>query len=235
MALYYICYRCIEYMYDTQMKFIHVDVINEQLLYRSDLRESPCISSLMRIISLEEIVRGSVTDALPVLLAYGILKHDDPLSPWKIQVYNNIVYLYLVPTDITIRANMSFVLDHAIDEPTIISTMIEDDVINGTFPVASVGEHRQLCMGSDIIDVYDHYTINGVSLPTTKGGLMKMLRHDRIIDDSNAGDMSILIDRMISDIDAYVHADTQGILLAVLKIKIVDTINKLLIAYPPCM
>ncbi len=204
------------------MKFIHVDIVNEQLHSRSDLLRDKYIVSISDMIHDTGDTYG---DILPVLLAYSILKYDDPLSPWRIQSYNDILYLYLVPTDTRSRADMFFVVDYPIDEPTIVSTMMEHDVIDGVFDVSTIDNHRRLCVGSDILDVYDS------TLPTTKGGLMKMLLLNGIVNDDNVGEISIRIDTMM--MRGYIYGN-DIIARSVCKIRLSSLINDILIMYPSC-
>jgi len=256
------------------MKFIHTGEVIDQLQSRPDLLNDKYIVLVLRMIAWEtytdsgarskkwlDVARGgdptiiihqcNPSPSLEILLAYAILKHDDPQSPWSIHVgtYENsefdvdVYYLQSrSPADTTV-AGMMYVGDIPVDQNTVVMNLTEENIIEGSL----VLDDDPICVASEFLR-YDPKYRHGVGkdsapLPCTKGEIMKWLRSERVIDDDNVKDVSSVIDDLLapgSDFVLLCHAlnvceGVQSVLLrrSIMKMKAIKGINMILDQYPP--
>lgn len=143
-----------------------------------------------------------MTSSMQILLAYVILKHDYPQSQWSIHIgeYDSdsfrfdLWYLESIPHE-SLR-DMTYVGDIPVDDNTIISILTEEDLSRGSLIMDDI----PICVASEFLkhEMSYRYDIgsNSMSLPSTKGELMKLLIREKVVDDDNAKSIS-------SEIDSY--------------------------------
>lgn len=269
------------------MKFIHVEEITEQLLKHPELVNTNYVNLVLRMMAWEiyvaqhdsgvesdifwlDVARGQISfplskislasSTLITLLAYVILKYDDPQAPWSLHVGK---YEYtLNDIDVTIdvpyiqgkpkgdvSSGMMFAGDHPVDQLTIISSLKEEDLDNGDF----IMNNSSICVGSDLLrheSLYrSNHTEDSVPLASTKGELMKILHGENLVDDDNVEGVAIVVDELLQPgTDFVMIIPTRNIFLdkvastkhinrmlmrTILKIKITRGINMIFEQYPP--
>lgn len=189
-----------------------------------------------------------------ILLAYVILKHDDPQAPWSIHVGTyetsrfafDLWYLQALPST---SGDNIFIGNIPIDQVTVITGLEIEDLENGSF----VMYDDPICVGSELLKYEVKYRngvgSNSVPLPSSKGEIMKWLRSERMVDDDNVKEISTVIDRLLIPGSDFVndihsmnlweertnHPDIYNTLLvrSITKVKVVKGINVIFERYPP--
>lgn len=223
------------------MQYIHTDVVIEEIEREPSLIDDRYILLTLKMKALDRYV-GNHSPVLDIILAYTILKHRDQHIPLSLHlgIYESptteVPYLQIRPSD----EDQYFILDIPVNQTTIISELIESDLITGKL----LTNEDTICVGSDMMkyDPFYRNRDNTVPLPDTKGSLMKTLRREGIIDDTNVRDVSLFIDEVLIPDTNFIQMIKEyplfrGIhdlmIRTIAKIKIVKGINTIFDHYAP--
>jgi hypothetical protein len=197
----------------------------------------------------------NISPALEVLLAYTILKHDDPDAMWTIHIgkYENsqydmdLWYLQSSPKEGATEVDYTYVGDIPVDEMTIVSNLSTADLEDAHITL----DDMPICVASELIKYEHRYRTNtGDShvLPGSKGEIMKWFNRNRLTDDSNVEEVSVFVDDLLqqgTDFCTHInsrrlwnHTDTPDLhnihlSRSILKTKILKGINIIFDKYPP--